>query len=73
MAWPEMEPRDVIPSQISQHAWKTAMLIDQEVASLLDEYGFRRKEGASKMVTVIAKMVQMAINQEFERIVKLAK
>ena len=50
----------------SKHAWKTALTIDNEISALLKEHGLVRKEGRSKMTEAIARMVQLAINRDYE-------
>lgn len=66
----KIEGPDVIPTIIFPEAWEAAMTIDNEVAIFMAEYGIVRKEGVSKMVTVVAKMVQLSINKSFARIVE---
>lgn len=65
----EIEGPDVIPTLIFPEAWEAAMVIDQEVYNFMAEMGLKRVEGASKMMTVIARMVQLAINKSYARIV----
>lgn len=65
----EIEGPEVMPTIIFPEAWESAMVIDQEVYNLMAECGFIRVEGASKMMTVIARMVQLAINKSYARIV----
>lgn len=64
-----IEGPDVMPTVIFPEAWEFAMIIDQEVYNLLRDHGLTRIEGASKVMTVIAKLVQCAINKSYARIV----
>jgi hypothetical protein len=64
-----IEGPDVVPTVIFPEAWDSAMVIDQEVYNLMAEYGLKRIEGASKMITSIALLVQLAINKSYARIV----
>jgi hypothetical protein len=68
MAQP-MESPDVMPTIIFPESWEAAMVIDQEVYNFMAEYGLKRVEGASKMMTVIARIVQLAINKHYARAV----
>ena len=70
---PKIEGPDVVPTVIYPESWDTAMVIDEEVRKLLAERGIRRREGRSKMTEIIARMVQLAINKSFARIVKEAE
>ena len=65
----QIEGPDVVPTVIFPESWEVAMTIDQEVYNLMSEYGLKRVEGASKMMTAIARMVQLAINKSYARIV----
>lgn len=65
----EIEGPDVVPTIIFPESWEAAMVIDQEVYNFMAECGLKRVEGASKMMTVIARMVQLAINKSYARIV----
>lgn len=65
----QIEGPDVMPTIIFPEAWEAAMIVDQEVYNLMAEYGLKRVEGASKMMTVIARMIQLAINKSYARIV----
>jgi hypothetical protein len=63
----EHEPSTQVPTQISKEAWEAAMDIDTAVEGLLADYGITRKEGHTKVPTIIAKMVQLAINKSHEK------
>jgi hypothetical protein len=65
----EIEGPDVVPTVIFPEAWETAMIIDREVYNCIAEHGLKRVKGASKMMTVIAGLVQFAINKSYARIV----
>lgn len=64
----EIEEPDVVPRVIFPEAWDSAMIIDREVYHCMAEHGFKRVEGASKMMTAIAELVQFAINKSYARI-----
>lgn len=63
---PNHDSGNVLPTQISCHAWEAALAIDNEIAGFLAEFGLRRSEGRSRITEVIATMVQLAINRDRE-------
>jgi len=65
----EIEGPDVVPRVIFPEAWDSAMIIDREVYHCMAEHGLKRIEGANKMMRVIARLVQLAINKSYARIV----
>ena len=69
----EIECPDVVPTVIYPEAWDSAMVIDEEVRKFMAECGLRRIKGRSKMMESIARMVQLAINKSFARIVHEAE
>jgi hypothetical protein len=62
------EPGDRIPAVISREAWDAAMTIDEGIAQFFGECGLTRKEGASQIIQVIARTVQLAINRAMENV-----
>jgi hypothetical protein len=69
----EIEGPDVMPTIIYPEAWDSAMVIDQAVYKFMAERGLRRVEGRSKMTEAIAKLVQVASNKSFARVVDEAE
>jgi hypothetical protein len=65
----EIEGPDLVPTVIFPEAWDIAKIIDQEVYNCMAKHGLKRVEGASKMMTAIAELVQFAINKSYARIV----
>ena len=68
-----IEGPDVVPTVIFPEAWEIAMTIDEEVRKFMAARGISRREGRSKMMESMARMVQLAINKSFARIVAEAE
>lgn len=57
------ENRVPLLSEVGPEAWEAALAIDEEIAKLLAEHGFTRKDGRSKTAEAVAQMVQHAIDK----------